>query len=528
MIIDGAGGATDLPHADVIVVGAGAVGVMTAVDLARGGRRVRLLEAGGATLQARSQRLFEQADALGHPHPGLHIGRFRMLGGTTNFWGGQLIRFDRNIFGPRPWVHEDTAWPIDRADLDPFHDRALAMLGMAHHIATDAEVFARVGVEPPPPVADLAYFFTRWTPEPNFARQFDEDLRTLDDLVVHLQMPVTALMLAADGTTVRGVHCRDAAGVDHVLTADHVILCNGTIEIARLLAAPLADGQDAPWSTLPWLGRGFMDHVDCFAGNVVPHDKKRFHDLFDNIYIKGIKYNPKIQINEEAQEREQLLSAAAHFIFNSSYAEHIANFKIFAKSLLRGRWKSQGLRPGEMVGTLKTAMPMVLRYLRYRRMYNPADQGIKLRLTGEQRMERESRLVFRGETDGLGMPIADLDWRIDGVEVETLAFLAERVRDFLEAEGLASVDLDPRLAARDPAFKTALEDTNHQMGMARMSETPERGVVDADLRVHGTRNLFVAGAAVFPSTGFANPTFTGLALGLRLAASLRQRQALAA
>ena len=54
------------------------------------------------------------------------------------------------------------------------------------------------------------------------------------------------------------------------------------------------------------------------------------------------------------------------------------------------------------------------------------------------------------------------------------------------------------------------------MGMARMAKSASEGVVDRDLKVFGVRNLYVAGAAVYPTTGFANPTFTAIALGLRL------------
>jgi choline dehydrogenase-like flavoprotein len=47
------------------------------------------------------------------------------------------------------------------------------------------------------------------------------------------------------------------------------------------------------------------------------------------------------------------------------------------------------------------------------------------------------------------------------------------------------------------------------------------GVVDADCRVHGVPNLFVAGSSVFPTGGYANPTLTIVALAIRLADHLK-------
>jgi len=59
------------------------------------------------------------------------------------------------------------------------------------------------------------------------------------------------------------------------------------------------------------------------------------------------------------------------------------------------------------------------------------------------------------------------------------------------------------------------------MGTTRMADAPEHGVVDANCRVHGVDNLFIAGSSVFTTGGASNPTLTIVALALRLADHLR-------
>lgn len=518
-------------ESDVIIVGAGAVGLVMAADLARQGYRVRLLEAGAATLSERSQRLFEQARDTGHPLPGLHVGRFRMLGGATNFWGGQLLRLEPHIFAPRGWVHSQSGWPIPATAVDPFYDRVLDMLGMGHTDTDDEAIYRRFAIQPPNTGSALDLFLTRWAPEPNLVRHFEAELRRATNLLVHLETPVANILVDGDRGEIRGVVCLDSAGRSHAFRARAVILAAGTIEIVRLLGAPLVDGRDAPWSRLPALGVGFMDHLDCTAGETTILDRRRFHDLFDSFHIDGIKYHPKLRLSAATQAENRLLDVSGRFSYSLSLAQYAFVAKTFAKSFKRGYWvrnaknrtmlASAAGGTGSFIAAPAILARMALRYLRHRRTYNPAAFGVRFRLTAEQRMMRSSRVLLRPERDETGLPMADVEWRIDGAEIDSMAVFAESVRAFLRTEGLADLEIDPLLAARDPAFLQRVEDSNHHMGGARMSGSRTQGVVDADLCVHGTRNLFVAGAAVFPSCGAANPTFAAMALGLRLCRHLQ-------
>ena len=59
------------------------------------------------------------------------------------------------------------------------------------------------------------------------------------------------------------------------------------------------------------------------------------------------------------------------------------------------------------------------------------------------------------------------------------------------------------------------------MGTTRMSVRPRDGVVDRNCKVHSVDNLYIAGSSVFPTSGFANPTLTLVALAARLADHLQ-------
>jgi choline dehydrogenase-like flavoprotein len=63
-------------------------------------------------------------------------------------------------------------------------------------------------------------------------------------------------------------------------------------------------------------------------------------------------------------------------------------------------------------------------------------------------------------------------------------------------------------------------DASHHMGATRMGDDPATSVVNKDCRLHFSPNVYVAGASILPTSGNANPTFTLVALSIRLARHL--------
>jgi GMC oxidoreductase len=132
----------------------------------------------------------------------------------------------------------------------------------------------------------------------------------------------------------------------------------------------------------------------------------------------------------------------------------------------------------------------------------------------------ENRIKLSAERDAFGMPRAIVDWRISEEEHRTVQVYAKVVDRFLNRLGLGPLEWRPELWEHDDSWLKLTRDTYHPMGGTRMGTNPSSSVVDPNLQVHGISNLFVSSCSVFPGGGSSNPTFTLMALALRLGTHL--------
>lgn len=284
--------APDAPRdirAEICIVGGGAVGLSMAVQLARAGSDVVLLEGGGRSLEQASQALHVGTNA-GRRFDNIEVGRYRVLGGTTTFWGGQVLPLGEHAMGPRPWL-ESAGWPIAYSELEPYNDEAFALLGLEAAERDDGPIWKQLKVDPQTGEG-LELLLTRWVPTRNLARHFRDDIEHRPNLRVVVHANVTGVEMCAKRTRATAVNAKTLVGTALKVTASDFVLACGSLETARLLLHPAADGGNLPWHGNIWLGRGFADHINGPVAEVKVRDHAAFHALFDSAYLGGCKYYP--------------------------------------------------------------------------------------------------------------------------------------------------------------------------------------------------------------------------------------------
>ena len=466
-----------------------------------------LLEGGGAQREDSSQQLYD-SDIVGRPHRGIHTGRIRVKGGTTVRWGGQILELDALDFTRRPGIDE-SGWPFPKSELTPFYERALALEGLANVERSDAAVWRNLR-QPFTQFPNLDAYLSRWCPEPNFARLHHKTLTTRPNISLWLHASAVELLIE-DGTA-KGLRCRTLTGIEAVFRAPRFIFCLGGIESSRFFLQPRPGGL--PWNRSDLLGRHFQDHIDCNAASVEPFDLKDFHDHFDPIFSRGFKYLPKLRLPPHLQAEHSTLNIGSTMSFeDTGKARYQA--KLTIRNLMRGRFTEvtrDNIR--HTTGHVPMLVRQAWRYKIQGRAFAPPQVRIFLRIHCEQEPTSQSSVTLTDSRDPLGLLRVRFDWHISKRELET-------IRQYvLIAQGslgnIARIIPDPDLVSGDPNFLTRCDDSNHHMGGMRMSTSDATGVVDTDLRLYGLTNAYVCSSAVFPSSGFSNPTHTVLALALRL------------
>jgi choline dehydrogenase-like flavoprotein len=141
----------------------------------------------------------------------------------------------------------------------------------------------------------------------------------------------------------------------------------------------------------------------------------------------------------------------------------------------------------------------------------------------EQAPNPNSRITLDTEQDALGVPRGMLHWELTPLEKRSIRTIHELIGQQLGIASKGRVRLMEYL--RDENDNSWPEFTGggwHHMGTTRMSDDPKQGVVDANCKVHGISNLFMAGSSCYATAGAPNPTLTLVALTLRLSDHLKK------
>jgi choline dehydrogenase-like flavoprotein len=139
----------------------------------------------------------------------------------------------------------------------------------------------------------------------------------------------------------------------------------------------------------------------------------------------------------------------------------------------------------------------------------------------EQAPDPANRIMLSDDRDRLGCRKVKIQWRWNDIDIHS----TRRAQDIF-AEEFARIGLGKLNLELDRGVpQVFLPSTHHNIGSTRMHDNPKQGVVDANCKVHGVSNLFIASSSVFPAGGYANPTLTIIAIAIRVADEVKTRMA---
>lgn len=526
---------------EVAIVGAGVAGSLVAVQLARRGHKVLLLEAGPRVNRREALAQFHRApikapespypNTAYAPHPRSEAlddyyvqdgpdtfgsTYLRQVGGTTWHWLGTALRFVPDDFRLRSRFGVGLDWPISYDDLEPWYCEAERELGVAGDSSIDLQA-PRSRAYPLPPIP-MSYLDTRVaaalagsghtvqpTPQARNSRAHDGrpaccgsttcipicPIQAKYDAMVHVvqaeragvelvDRAVAASIEVGANKQIAAIRVKRPDGSEERVVARVFVIAAHGIETPKLLLQSRSDTwPGGVANTSDQVGRNLMDHPTTLSWALASEPLWPY---------RGPLSTAAIEAPRAGGWRAERPSFRVQ-IDNNGWAWAMGTPEHTVRELLQ-----QNLRGAELD----------------RALADRSSREISLATMVEQLPVPDNRIVPDFDRrDALGLPRPRVNFRIDDYVRRGLAE-GRRIHDQIFA-ALKSTGV-----RHDDEIKSA----GHVVGTYRMGNDPRQSVVDAELRTHDHANLYLLGSGVFPTSAASNPTLTIAALALRAVASI--------
>lgn len=452
----------------VCIVGSGPAGISVALKLAAAKVPCVILEAGADEWTEDAQDAY-RGGVVGDHYFDLDMTRLRYFGGSSNHWAGWCRVLDAHDFEPKAYV-EHTGWPIGRGDIEPFLDETRDVLDLAPFLADRA-------------VSDDFHWFEMRKSQPvRFREKYARPLADSNLIALVLNTQVDELL--GDGTAVTGARIRSRGAEAGELAVPFFVVATGGLENSRLLlwSNERSNGGVVPHAAA--LGRYWMEHpmFQVGTGFVTDTDAMGFDAEGDAFFIPTVE---------------------------AMAAREVLNFHVQIVSM-----PYRGVR--KFIAETTCMVPETTEWV-------AGALGLRLKCSArlhmawEQPPRAHNRVSLSNtERDAAGIPRIELHWKKDDLDRRTML---EGIRMFGEAfarNDLGRVRISDWVRDGGDWPEDMEIAGNHHMGGTRMGESLSTSVVDANCKVHGMANLYVAGSSVFATGGQCTPTTTITALALRL------------
>ena len=529
---------------DVCVVGGGPAGTTLAHEFLDQGVRVVLLESGGTKQEPRVQKLSE-GSVSGDLYEPIEETHLRQLGGTANHW---IIKMTDKRHGFRyaplraiDFEQRDaipySGWPLSRADLDPYYSRAheACEIGPCRYEpgAWESDTCKPLPLDGDRVVTDYFSF----GPTDVFTKTFPQRFERSNNVHTYIHATVTELLTDESGSRVEAALVKTFDGKEIRFEARQFVVAGGGYCTTRLLLASRGTDGVSLGNQHDVLGRYYMDHSLVPSGNLHLHDPRVIDDLglYDMRDVDGACVLAKLGLSDKLLRQEGLrnFSAALFPMPTMSDVDALVSLHEIYLDLRARRF------PRQLVARCLKILRGIGHIFRvaYRAIVHDAPllpglaQGgwsrvknnhntyprVELLALAEQSPHPDNRITLLDEKDELGCPRINVHFEWDQADLQSISHAQEIFAEELTKTGLG--DFEESKGQDGPVIGSL--GLHHLMGGTRMSDDPRHGVVDADCKVFGTDNLYIASSSVFPTGGYANPTLTILALAIRIADTLK-------